>query len=122
MGWVLAYVDDLMFLSRIREAAAGIPVRAARDAAGVRRALAAGAPSLVLADLDSPRLAAAATLGALSVEPGFGTAPLVGFVSHVDVARAREAQERGFTRVLARSAFVRELPDLLQSAARSQPD
>ena len=122
MSWVLAYVDDLMFLSRIREAAPGVAVRTARDAAGVRRALAAGAPSLVLADLDSVRLAAAATLGALREEPGLGAVPFVGFVSHVDVARAREAQQAGFTRVLARCAFVKELPDLLQSAAGSQPD
>lgn len=118
MAWVLAYVDDIMFLSRIREAAPGVSVRAARDAAGVRRALEAGAPSLVLADLDSPRLAAAATLRALREEPGFGGAPLVGFVSHVDAERAREAHEAGFTRVLARSAFVRELPGLLQSATQ----
>ena len=54
---VVALVDDLMFLSRIREAAKGrgVEVIAARTAADAVTGARAGA-RLVIVDLDSPRL------------------------------------------------------------------
>src|SRR5262249_40371456 len=57
MAVVVALVDDLMFLSRIREAAKGrgVEVKAVRTAAGALAAAHAGA-GLVGVDLDSPRL------------------------------------------------------------------
>jgi CheY-like chemotaxis protein len=114
MPIVIAFMDDLMFLSRIREAAQaqGLEVKAVRKVADLLAALRDG-PRVVFVDLDSPRLPVAEALAALKGEAGSGDVPVVGFFSHVHPERAREAQAAGCTRVLPRSAFVAELPGLV---------
>jgi DNA-binding NarL/FixJ family response regulator len=117
MACVIAFMDDLMFLSRVREAAkaAGVEVRSARKLPD----LLAAAPEarLVLVDLDSQRLPTADALRALKADAALAGIPVVGFFSHVHVERARDAEAAGCSRVLARSAFVKELPDLLRAAS-----
>lgn len=106
-------MDDLMFLSRIREAAkaSGALVRSARTVDQLRTA-AAGAAVLFL-DLDSPRLPTTEALAVLQGDPGLAAVPVVGFFSHVHAERAAAAKAAGVHRVLARSAFVQELPALV---------
>ena len=106
--------DDLMFLSRIREAAkaTGAEVKVARNAAALVAACEAGATG-VLANLDSPRLAAVEAVRTLRADARFAAVPVVGYLSHVHADRAQEARAAGFDRVLARSAFVQELPALV---------
>jgi DNA-binding NarL/FixJ family response regulator len=117
---VVALVDDLMFLSRIREAAKGhgLEVKAVRTAADAVAAARAGAP-LVIMDLDTPRLPSAATLAALRAEETLSGLAIVGFFSHVAAEKGREAARGGCTSVLPRSAFVQKLDGLLADAARS---
>ena len=43
--------------------------------------------------------------------------PVIGFLSHVNADAAREARNAGCGQILARSAFVRDLPQLLAAAA-----
>ncbi|MCG6923665.1 MAG: hypothetical protein LJF15_21630 [Acidobacteria bacterium] len=120
MPQVLALVDDLLFLSRIREAARGSgleirPVRRSSDlVAGVR-----DGGRLVLVDADSGRLPWAEAVAALRREepPGSTPTPVVAFYSHVNAARAEAARASGCDQVLARGAFVRELPQLLAATA-----
>jgi DNA-binding NtrC family response regulator len=109
---VVAFVDDLMFLSRIREAASRqqVEVQSARKVPQLLAACAEGA-RLVILDLDSPRLDTAAALAALQSE--HAALPVVGFFSHVDVEKARRAQAAGCGRVLPRSTFVQKLDALL---------
>jgi len=116
---VIAYVDDLMFVSRIREAARplALEIQTARSASQLLEACRSGSPKLVLADLDSPRLGSVEAIRALRAEPQTASVPVIGFVSHVNGALVAEAQAAGCTRVLARGAFVQELPRLLESAA-----
>lgn len=118
MPTVAAFVDDLMFLSRIREAAkgAGVVVRAARTLEQLRAA--AAQSSLVLMDLDSPRLPTGEALAALRSDPALTGVAVVAFFSHVHVERAEAARQAGASRVLARSAFVQTLPALLAELAR----
>jgi hypothetical protein len=67
------------------------------------------AASLAILNLDAPR--AIDTIGALgSAHPSLR---LVGFVSHVNADRIREARAAGPVEVMARSAFVTALPSLL---------
>jgi CheY-like chemotaxis protein len=113
MATVVAFMDDLLFLSRIREAAkgAGIEVKSARNVEQLRAA--APGAAKVFVDLDSGRLPTAEALAALKADPALASVPVVGFFSHVHVERAAAARQAGATRVLARSAFVQELPALL---------
>jgi DNA-binding NarL/FixJ family response regulator len=112
---VVAVVDDLMFLSRIREAAKrqGIEVRAVRSAQDAVAACRQGA-RLVIADLDSVRLPVLEAISAVSADPALPEVALVGFYSHVETERAREARAAGCRLTLPRSAFVRQLDDLLR--------
>jgi CheY-like chemotaxis protein len=120
MSPVLALVDDLLFLSRVREAAraTGVEVRSVRGAADTVAGVREGA-RLVVVDADSTRLpwrdAVAAVRG---IEPNPG-ARVVAFVSHVHADHAAAARAAGCDRVLARSAFVLELPALMAGAATS---
>ena len=118
MSTIVALVDDLMFLSRIREAAKAhaLEVRPARTAADTLAGVRAGA-RLVIMDLDSPRLPVAATLAELRGEASLAGLPVVGFFSHVEAQRGREAAAAGCTTVLPRSAFVQKLDALLAEAA-----
>jgi CheY-like chemotaxis protein len=117
---VLAVVDDLLFLSKIQEAAraAGLAVRAARGPAAALPDLAGAAGAVaVLVDLDSARLPLKEWLPALRADARTSALPVVGFFSHVHAERGREAQAAGCTRVLPRGAFVQELPRLLADLA-----
>jgi hypothetical protein len=116
MPQVVALIDDLMFLSRVREAARGLDV----EVKVLRKPPEEDLPDarLVLVDLDrfgDPEVLA-------RVRGALGERPLVGFLSHVHADRARQAREAGCTRVLARSAFVQELPALLSAAAGGGPE
>jgi CheY-like chemotaxis protein len=114
MDGVVAFVDDLMFLSRIREAARarGLEVTGVRTVPDLLIAC-RDAPRLVIMDLDRARPPASEALAALRAEPALASLPVVGFFSHVHAERARQAREAGCTRALPRSAFVQELDALL---------
>ena len=115
---IVAFVDDLMLLSRVREAARALDVEV-RGMRNVQDFLEAcrHLPIVVLIDLDSARLPSAEALTALKADADLAAIPVVGFFSHVHPERARGARELGCGRVLPRSAFVQELPFLLKSAA-----
>ncbi len=117
MSRVIAVVDDLLFLSRIREAAAGagIEVVQARDAAALLAA--ARKARLVLVDADSERVPWRDAIVALRADRTLAELPVVAFLSHVAAERAALARAAGIRRVLARSVFVKELPGLLATAA-----
>jgi CheY-like chemotaxis protein len=118
MAKLVALVDDLMFLSKIREAgrAAGVDVKAARGVDGLVEAARDGA-SLVLVDADSERLPWREAVAALRATPELASLPVVAFLSHVHTDHAEAARAAGATRVLARSAFVKELPQLVAQAS-----
>ena len=113
MNRVIAFVDDLMFLSRIREAARarGLEVQAVRTVADLLAAC-REPTRLVIMDLDRARPPAAEALAALRAEPGLAGLRIVGFFSHVHAERGRQAREAGCT-AMPRSVFVQELDALL---------
>jgi CheY-like chemotaxis protein len=118
MPRVVAFVEDLLFASRIREAArrVGVEVQGVRRPEDVAVALGAGAP-LVLVDADSDRLPWRQAIAAARSDPAFSSVPVVAFFSHVNGERAEAARSAGASRVLTRSTFVQELPRLLAAAA-----
>jgi CheY-like chemotaxis protein len=114
----VAVLDDLMFTVKIQDAAK----RAGWDIVFVKtgealRAQAASSPSFVIFDLNTRVLNPAEAARELKASESTASLPLIGYVSHVDVDAARSAKEAGFDRVMARSAFVTQLPDLFPPSA-----
>jgi CheY-like chemotaxis protein len=118
MAALIAFMDDLMFLSRVREAARaqGLELQALRTVDALLAACRLEAPRLVLVDLDSPRIPSLEAIGALRGRAELAAIPVVGFFAHVHAERAGAAREAGCTRVLARGQFVNELPSLLAAS------
>jgi len=102
-------ISDMLFSSKLREAAkaTGVSVQAARDAS----AWAAGAREARLAIVDLRMPAALAALDALAASPsGVRT---VGFIDHERTDVMDEARARGCTDVMAKGQFANALPKLL---------
>ena len=108
---IFAIVDDLFFRGKLEVAAAQLetPLTIAADARDAPRN---GGPwSRVLIDLKLSHGDALAMIRDLrAAHPGI---PIVGYCSHVQQDLQRRALEAGCTTVLARSAFVQQLPELL---------
>ena len=103
---VLCLVRDLMFAGKITVAAghAGVTVDMVRDPA---KLLDRDGRQLIV-DLNQEGALAAA----IAWRQRTGR-PVVGFVAHVDTDTIAAARTAGIDRVLARSAFTVQLPDLL---------
>ena len=106
--------DDLLDGSRIagHARAAGLEVVTCRDSATLLTAL-DRRPALALLDLHNPGLELE------TVVPTLRTAGVrvVGFGSHVDVARLKAARAAGCDEVLPRSAFFEQLDERLRAWA-----
>jgi CheY-like chemotaxis protein len=111
---ILAVVRDLMFGSRIRAAAgqAGVSAVFVRTAADLMAR--AASADLMLLDLETPWLDAPAVIAALKADSATATVPVVVFGSHVEADALVAARAAGADRALARSAFVKLLPELLR--------
>ena len=111
---VVAVVNDLMFGSRIRSAAehAGVRTLFVRTPAELQAS--AAEAHLVLLDLETRWLDAPAAVRALKATAATAAVPVIAFGSHVNGEALQEARAAGADRVLARSAFVKVLPDLLR--------
>jgi len=117
---ILAVLDDLMFTSKIKTAAAqlGVPVGFARSSAAAMTEMRKTAPTLVILDLDSARIAPLDIVAAMQADPALAAVPTVGFVSHVHTDVIDAARKAGVGDVLARSAFTQQLADILTRGSR----
>ena len=112
---VIAIVDDLFFASKIRGTAEqlGVSVSFVRNAESLNQAVLRDHPSLIICDLHSQRIDPIALAKRLKTDEQLRSIPLLGFFSHVQTELQRQAEEAGFDRVLPRSAFSRNLADIL---------
>lgn len=117
---IIALVADLFFASKVRGAAhaAGIAAQTVSTADAVLEKVQETSPRLVLIDLDHRAVDGAALIRRLKADPSTAGATVIAFAAHVQKEAILAASEAGADRVLARSAFVRELPILVQSVAR----
>lgn len=115
---ILAAVDDLLFSSKIRATAkqVGIDVQFARTPEAIMERARELRPALAIFDLNSGKTDPIATIAALKRDPTTSNVPVIGFVSHVQVAVIEAAQHAGADQVLPRSAFAARLPEILMSA------
>ena len=113
-------VDDLLFLSKIQETARhlGVEVKVAQPANLPEAALAA-APAAFLIDLNHRSGKALEVLRTLKSDSKTKDIAVIGFVSHVQSELIAAAGDAGCDLVLARSAFVSQLPSLMQRLSRS---
>ncbi|HXW13725.1 MAG TPA: response regulator [Terriglobia bacterium] len=113
---ILTLVDDLFFLAKIRETAKAIGVTVVTgDARRGPAAIAEAQPQAIFLDLNSRSLPAVDWIRALKANPATQAIRVVGFVSHVQEQLISDARAAGCYSVMARSAFTRQLPNLLRS-------
>jgi CheY-like chemotaxis protein len=112
---VLAAVEDLLFRSKISETAKGVGVEAAfpRNPKKLLEALRASPPDLLILDLNSARFEPLDLLRTVKSDGELQNVSTVGFLSHVQADLAVAARESGCDRVMARSAFVENLPRIV---------
>lgn len=113
---VVALVADLLFASRIRGVAnaTGARVLTVSSPAALKRVVAEQQPRLVLVDLDARVGDAPALIAELKGAAQLGAVQVIAFGSHLEREALLAARAAGADRVLARSAFVRELPTILR--------
>jgi CheY-like chemotaxis protein len=112
---ILALAADLLFASRIRAvgAASGARIILARSADDLVRLARESPPDLVLFDFETRGADPGAVVAALKADQATAAVPVVAFGRHDNLAAIEAARSAGADRVMARSSFVRILPDLL---------
>jgi len=115
---IVCAVDDLLFSVKISTAAKALRVDIyfERSPGGVVNAVREKRPSLVIFDLNSTRLKPMEAIAAIKGDPELEGIRTLGYVSHVDAASIEAARQAGVDQVLARSAFVERLGEILTSA------
>jgi PleD family two-component response regulator len=113
---IVAVIDDLMMRSRVSTATKGTSTDV-RFVSGeeqiVALASSSPSPSLFIVDLNSRGIDPLALISRFKTTPALSTVRVLGFVSHVDVATIAAARAAGIDEVVARSAFVDHLPDVI---------
>ena len=115
---IVCAVDDLLFSVKISTSgkALGVDLYFERSPDNVLRTVRDRRPSLVIFDLNSTRLKPMEAIAAMKADPELQTIRTLGYVSHVDSASIEAARQAGVDQVLARSAFVERLGEILTSA------
>jgi CheY-like chemotaxis protein len=112
---VLGAVEDLLFKSKISETASQLGIEAAfpRSPKKLLQALQESPPDLLVLDLNSARFEPLTLLRDINSDETMREVSTVGFLSHVQKDLAVAAREAGCDRIVARSAFTRDLPKIL---------
>jgi CheY-like chemotaxis protein len=120
---ILAVVDDLLFLSKIQQTAQqlGVTVKSARPA-DLPELAREDVPSALIIDLNHRSGKALEVLRALKSDLRTKEIALIAFVSHVQNDLIAAARDAGCDFVLARSAFVSQLPTLLRRFSGTRGD
>ena len=112
---VVAAVEDLLFKSKISETANALGVEALfpRSPKKLIEQASSSPPDLLVLDLNSARYEPLSILREIKSDQALRDVPVVGFLSHVQKDLAVAARELGCDRVMARSAFTKNLPRVL---------
>lgn len=118
MPAAVAAVDDVFFASRLKEAARGTGAELlfTRSIEETVESAARTGARLVILDLNGAGYSRVEAVKALKADARTRGAFAVGYLSHVMVELKAEAEAAGCDLVLARSAFVKRLPALLEGA------
>ncbi|MGH9434671.1 MAG: hypothetical protein ACRD06_01580 [Terriglobia bacterium] len=115
---ILVVVEDLIFLSKIRQTAKLIDITLEDTRpAQLRERLTAGPVNAVICDLNYRAGLALEAIREIKHIPALRPIPMIGFLSHVQADLAVAARDAGCDLVMARSAFAAQLPQLLRRYA-----
>lgn len=120
---ILCAVDDLMFSIKISTAAKalGAEVFFERSPEQVIPRIREKIPGLVILDLNSTKLRPLEVIAQLKADATLCDIPTIGYVSHVQTDVIKAARNAGIDEVLARSAFVEQLGDILTVPRTTRP-
>jgi CheY-like chemotaxis protein len=112
---IVCAIDDLFFSIKISTAAKalGVDVYFERAAEHVLETICSKQPRLVIFDLNSAKLRPLDAIAAVKADPALAACRTLGYVSHVDGETTAAARKAGVDQVLARSAFVERLGQIL---------
>jgi DNA-binding NarL/FixJ family response regulator len=112
---VLCVVDDLLFSVKISTVAKAIGAETyfERTPGAVVESIRARKPALVIFDLNSRKMRPLDAIAALKADAELKEIRTLGYVSHVDAEAITAARAAGIDEVLARSAFVERLAEIL---------
>jgi CheY-like chemotaxis protein len=114
-GTVIAVVDDMFFASKIRAVAeaVGVEISFPRNQEALVQKAREARPQLIIVDLHNQKIGAATLAQQLKSDPDLSGIRLLGFFSHVETGLRQNALEAGFDSVIPRSAFARDLQQIL---------
>ncbi len=112
---VIAVVDDIFFVSKIRATgkALGMIVKFPRTAESFRAFVEDEPPALIVVDLHNEKINPFDVAQAVKENAAAKHIPLLGFFSHMQVELQRRAREAGYDEILPRSVFARDLANIL---------
>jgi DNA-binding NarL/FixJ family response regulator len=115
---VVAAVDDVLFVSRLEEVARaqGTRLLLAKNPQECLAHLGSTTVDLVIFDMNARTFDSGALMDALAGGSWVGKVRIVGFVRHTDEAKIKLIQSKGCSEILPRSAFVKQLPQLLSGS------
>ncbi len=112
---VIAAVDDMFFISKIRATAEhlDVDVRFESSVDAVISSARDTKSNLIVVDLQSQRIDAIRLATELKSDEELRDIPLLGFFSHVLAELQHNATDAGFSKVVPRSVFFRDLAKIL---------
>ena len=115
MNSIIAVVDDLFFASKIRGTAEqiGTRVQFSRSIPDAVAKAREEAPALIVADLNASCCDVLDLARALKSDDALTGVRLLGFFSHIQTELQQAAIAAGYDRVMPRSAFTKNLVDIL---------
>ncbi len=118
---LIVLLNDLMFQVKIADAAKQLGIQATfvKAPAPLLQMAKEQQPCLIILDVNFAEAEPLKVIQALKTESKTQTIPLLGFVSHVQTDLRAAAVQAGCDVVLARSAFVQNLPEQLRRCASS---
>ena len=113
---ILALVDDLFFVEKIRATGKGlgIPVEIVNSGEELIYRIKKEAPTLVIVDLNGTTTSPMQTIQKIKSDPQMAGYPVLGFFSHVQEDLKKKALEYGCNQILPRSVFSKELVSILR--------
>ena len=111
---IIIAVDDMFFAAKILSVAQNLGkiVERVKTATEIEATVTPEVPTLLIIDLNSSKFDAVEIIASLKAQPQSSTT-ILGFLSHVQLALRRRAEQAGCDYILPRSAFSQLLPEIL---------